>query len=88
MVYFEFISVVAAGYMAVAGVRFVVIPSHDEKLQPDDETAVSAALLERTTADAFNELALEMTETTNQNTHKPPLSSTRQQNKSEGVWSG
>ena len=44
--------------------------SSDSKLQPDDETAVSAALLERTRADAFKELALEMTETMIQNVHK------------------
>ena len=38
-------------------VQPTVSPSRDEKLQPDDETAVSAALLERTRADAFKELA-------------------------------
>ena len=45
-------------------------PSHDEKLQPTDETAVTAALLERTRADALKELALEMTGTMLQNVHK------------------
>ena len=51
-------------------VQPTVSHSRDAKLQPDDETAVSAALLERTRADAFKELALEMTETMIQNVHK------------------
>ena len=50
-------------------VQPTVSHSRDAKLQPGDETAVSAALLERTRADAFKELALEMTETMIQNVH-------------------
>ena len=51
-------------------VQPTVSHSRDAKLQPDDETAVNAALLERTRADALKELALEMTETMIQNVHK------------------